>query len=222
MADKAYIVANEEQEREVLERLEKEGRKWRTGESAIETIPSRVSLKRVVFPMAIIDMSDTFLAHIIPLDENYLCDVEIVYDGRKESKMKIDEKTYKALTNWKDAYDFPEHRLTGHEINDLPVLVDAWWKTNDKLNVKEKNERLLAIVQFAMGEQPFEVEKPKKWVVRSKFKDNDGDYWYVRLQDEITELSTVGYDVDVATKFDTKEEAESWANAHQEVVEVEG
>ena len=29
------------------------------------------------------------------------------------------------------------------------------------------------------------------------------------------------YDIDNATHFDTKEEAESWANAHQEVIEVE-
>lgn len=31
-----------------------------------------------------------------------------------------------------------------------------------------------------------------------------------------------GWTKHIATKFHTKEEAESWANAHQEVVEVEG
>ena len=72
------------------------------------------------------------------------------------------------------------------------------------------------------GANDFEVEKPKKWVVRSKECNEQGSYLYIYLIDSngVKDVMT-GWTKDIATKFDTKEEAESWANAHQEVVQVE-
>ena len=72
------------------------------------------------------------------------------------------------------------------------------------------------------GANDFEVEKPKEWVVRSKECNEQGNYLYVYLIDSngVKDFMT-GWTKDIATKFDTKEEAESWANAHQEVVQVE-
>ena len=64
----------------------------------------------------------------------------------------------------------------------------------------------------------FEIEKPNKWVVRSKDKDVDGDYGYVHVGDYNTTI--IRYHLDSATRFDTKEEAQEWANSHQEVIEV--
>lgn len=55
-----------------------------------------------------------------------------------------------------------------------------------------------------------------KWVVRTKGKVPQ----YKMVLDDTT--STNFYNINMATRFDTKEEAESWANSHQEVVEVEG
>ena len=46
------------------------------------------------------------------------------------------------------------------------------------------------------------------------------NYWYARVHNEY-EISSGTPNIFEATKFDTKEEAESWSNAHQEVVEVE-
>ena len=72
------------------------------------------------------------------------------------------------------------------------------------------------------GANDFEVEKPNKWVVRSKECNEQGNYLYIYLIDSngVKDVMT-GWTKYIATKFDTKEEAESWANAHQEVVEVE-
>ena len=89
-----------------------------------------------------------------------------------------------------------------------------------EINNSEQNNRLIAIIRWVNGEDVFEVEKPKKWVVRSKGTDHDNDHWYVYLPNNIDEINNVVYYVSSATLFDNKEEAESWANAHQEVVEV--
>ena len=70
------------------------------------------------------------------------------------------------------------------------------------------------------GANDFEVEKPKKWVVRSKETDDDNDHWYVRLPNNIDVINDVVYYMSSATLFNTKEEAQSWANSHQEVIEV--
>lgn len=72
--------------------------------------------------------------------------------------------------------------------------------------------------KYSKKEDVFEVEKPNKWIVRSKLKDDDGDYWYVSNYKGLTDRN---FYEKYATKFDTKEEAESWANSHQEVVQVE-
>ena len=54
-----------------------------------------------------------------------------------------------------------------------------------------------------------------KWIVKTRDKVPQ----YTMVLDDST--STNFYNINMATKFDTKEEAESWANAHQEVIEVE-
>lgn len=87
----------------------------------------------------------------------------------------------------------------------------------------ENNNRLIAILCWVNGEDVFEVEKPKKWIVRSKEVGNNNRHSYVRLVISSAELTnaSVEFDYSWATYFDTREEAESWANAHQEVVQVE-
>ena len=74
------------------------------------------------------------------------------------------------------------------------------------------------MMRWVNGEDVFEVEKPKKWVVRSKETNSDDNYRYVWVHNNFADWE---YNELGATRFDTKEEAESWANAHQEVIEVE-
>ena len=110
--------------------------------------------------------------------------------------------------------------INGDDIKKLPYVINVWWFNFDASD-KEYNNRIIAIIRWVNGEDVFEVEKPKKWVVRSKETDEDGDYHYVDLDNfkNLKSVSTI-YGLDFATKFDAKEEAQSWANSHQEVVEV--
>lgn len=111
--------------------------------------------------------------------------------------------------------------INGEDINNLPYTIGNWWCDSDISNV-ESNNCLIAIIRWVNGEDVFEVEKPKKWVVRSKETDDDGDYRYVLLDYSVgLTIGIIGRTEFLATKFDTKEEAESWANGHQEVIEVE-
>lgn len=60
----------------------------------------------------------------------------------------------------------------------------------------------------------------KKWVVRSKETNYNGKYGYIEVDDFAVVLNR--YNIDDATNFDTKEEAQEWVNAHQEVIGVRG
>ena len=107
--------------------------------------------------------------------------------------------------------------INGDDIKKLPYVINVWWFNFDASD-KEYNNRIIAIIRWVNGEDVFEVEKPKKWVVRSK--EHDGQYFYGKLLLANNNTVFMGYSFANATRFDTKEEAESWANSHQEVVEV--
>lgn len=64
----------------------------------------------------------------------------------------------------------------------------------------------------------FEVEEPHKFIVRSDVTDEDGEYWYVNMH---RDMSSVWYQFGNATRFNTREEAQEWANSHQVVVEID-
>lgn len=136
-------------------------------------------------------------------------------------KYVVSQKFMNALKKWKDNLsnidDGPY--ISPDDFIDLPLNIMEW--RDDSKYTKENNNRLIAIIRWVNGEDVFEIEKPKKWVVRSDSKDSEGDYWYVRLDGNEHNKAKVGYDIETATRFDTKEEAQSWANSHQEVIEVE-
>ena len=218
MTNKAYIVANEQQEREVLEKLEKEGLMWIDNiNKPTEWVPSIEVSKQ--FPYAMVVDSNISLKL-----SNYFEHNEIVYDGRKEEHMSdkyvVSQEFMNELEDWK-LDTVGTTFINGDDIKKLPYVINVWWFNFDASD-KEYNNRIIAIIRWVNGEDVFEVEKPKKWVVRSKETDEDGDYHYVDLDNfkNLKSVSTI-YGLDFATKFDAKEEAQSWANAHQEVVEVE-
>lgn len=102
------------------------------------------------------------------------------------------------------------------DLNAMLSLMSKWW-VRDK-NPIERNKRLIAIVSWLNGEKVFEVEEPHKFVVRSKEPDKDGDYWYVSYYRG--SMHTNLY-LSKATRFDTRKEAQEWANSHQVVIEVD-
>ena len=219
MTDKAYIVANEEQELRVLNEFEKRGYCWINDQG--KPISSGVLIARELedYPLFIGERFET--KTIYWQDLSKLVNEEIVYDGRKESKMKISKKIYDALVEWKNNL-VSSKRIYADNVAGLysENVIRRWWRGDG--GGTDTNNRLIAIIRWVNGEDVFEVEKPKKWVVRSKKYDNVGDYLYVEIDNHANlEHEVLTFTPENATKFDTKEEAESWANSHQEVIEVE-
>lgn len=215
MTDKAYIVANEEQELEILKKFEKDGIKWRGGRKPTESLPG------TNHPFPIILFESDYITWDF-LDE--LKDETVVYDGRKEEKKyKVTQEFMNELIKWRDKNDldftsgYNHQFMAGYEIQVLPGVVDVWRTGAD--SSMENNNRLISILKWLNGEDMFESEKPKKWVVRNK--ENDSDYCYAQLLSENNNTVFMGYSLANATRFNTKEEAQSWANSHQVVVEID-
>ena len=218
MTDKAYIVTNERQEREVLEKLEHGGFTWWGGDNLTENTPSK--LFHTQFPYTIFVGKNTVTFNRL----SKLEDEEIVFDGRKEYNMSekyvVSQVFMNELKDWKKRGNTDVYFVGSYDISMLPIDVIRWWDCPE-INNFEQNNRLIAIIRWVNGEDVFEVEKPKKWVIRSKGTDDGGHYGYGRLLLANNNTLFMGYSLAKATFFDTKEEAQSWANAHQEVVEVE-
>ena len=223
MTDKAYIVANEQQEREVLEKLECEGLKWKGfSEEPTQWLLTRdIGYLDVTFPYVLFGNDVVSWCRISELQDDY----EIVFDGRKEEQMSekyvVSQEFMNELEEWKKRGNTDVYFVGSYDISMLPIDVIRWWDYPE-INNSEQNNRLIAIIRWVNGEDVFEIEKPKKWVVRSKELNANGDNHYGVLAHfgDLAEMNYFSYDAYNATKFDTKEEAESWANAHQEVVEV--
>lgn len=213
MTDKAYIVANKEQELDVLKKLEQKGLRWRVGRNATDFVPKLAS-----FPYAIIEKEFIIWSTIEQLE-----DETIVYDGRKEEKMyKVTQAFMNGLIKWRDEMnlnakdkDFNAF-VNGNDIQNVPDVVYIWWRRIE--NSIERNNRLIAIIQWLNGEDVFEIEEPHKFIVRSDNPDEDGDYLYVEVLKSLTSNS---YSLLDATRFNTREEAQEWANSHQVVVEID-
>lgn len=80
---KAYIVANKEQELDVLKKFEQKGLVWVTGDNATDWVPSEISLFNIYFsfPYVLIEKESKKIAW---LEMEQLIDEDVVYDGRKE------------------------------------------------------------------------------------------------------------------------------------------
>ena len=220
--DKAYIVANEQQEREVLEKLEQEGLTWNYSMKKItQVIPSHFH-NIVTFPYSLRVFDSYVFWDLVDGLEND----EIVFDGRKEEQMSekyvVSQEFMNELEEWKKRGNTDVYFVGSYDLSMLPDYVKRWWNYPE-INNFECNNRLIAIIRWVNGEDVFEVEKPKKWVVRSKEPQGsvDGEPLYIWFVDELTlETETEATMPPYIRRFDTKEEAESWANSHQEVVEV--
>ena len=178
MTNKAYIVANEQQEREVLEKLEKEGMIWCGGEKPTQIIPSNCYFGSFncyfgSFPYVIYVGERLYWNRL-----SQLTDEEIVYDGRKEKRMSekyvVSQEFMNELEEWKEAYitdalDEKYHYVSAGDLYTLPGMIKDWWIELNKPT--ENNNHLISIIRWVNGEDVFEVEKPKKWVVRSRSEE---------------------------------------------------
>lgn len=204
----------------MLKRLEKSGFKW----GVIGVLPTKFRFSEAVlfngFPYMIGVHEDTEYIGWLYYSDNYKGDV--VYDGRTEENMyKVTEDFMNELIKWRNANGletktrYMYEAVDGDDIQRIPDVVDIWWTDPD--NSIERNKRLIAIIQWLNGEDVFEVEKLHKFVVRSENADKSGDYVYVTLFEGLV-LPT---EYKFAYIFDTREEAQEWANSHQVVVEID-
>ena len=210
---KAYIVANETQEKSLLAKLEQHGCSWDDMEN---TPPTEWHLGRYPYAIFINDRKKLIWGLNVDVSE-----VEIVAED-KQDKVKISKEVYDELVDWKhDTAPEKDFYITPFDFKEIPFVVKSWWLANNVDSIGNNN-RLIAIIKWINGEDVFEVEKPKKWIVRSKETDNKGNYMYGYIvPNERLKYMEMAYGKYPSAYFDTKEEAESWANSHQEVIEVE-
>lgn len=221
MTDKAYIVANKEQELNVLKKFEQNNFFWDEGEKPAEWVPSKTAFApyNFNFPYVLASGDD---GNIIWFMVDEITDEEIVYDGRnEEEKHKVTREFINELIKWRDDNSletktgYMYEAVDGDEIQRLPDVVDIWWTMPS--NSIERNNRLIVIIRWLNGEDVFEVEEPHKFVVRSKHTDGAGDYPYIKVVNRMALVT----DYIHAMKFDAREEAQEWANSHQVVVEID-
>ena len=217
--DKAYIVANEPQELEVLDKLEREGFTWFSGDKPTENRPSKF-FKITIFPYIIFVGKNTVTWNLL----SKLEDEEIVFDGRKEERMSekyvVSQEFMDKLEEWKEAYitdtlDEKYHYASAGDLIHLPGMIKDWWIELNKPT--ETNSHLISIIRWVNGEDVFEVDNPKKWVVRSKKHDGVNRNFYVNVSPDKTWFGTT-VEKGLATQFDTKEEADKYVNSLTESV----
>lgn len=215
-----YIVVNKGQELDVLGELEKEGFVWVNTHSRPTSLLVSES-DFVEFPYVIIADSRRMTIEWSTVEAEF--NVDVFFDGREELNMKKYKVTKEFMDNlvaWRAKKCLDVTQGYGYvalsDLAKMPSVVEAWW-LYDNTSI-ERNSRLIAIISWLNGEDVFEVEQSNKFIVRSHKADEDGDYTYVSVSGELTDATYMRKD---ATKFDTYEEAKSWANSHQVVVEVD-
>ena len=218
-----YIVANKEQELEVLKEFEQKGFKWGIGDLPTEFIFSEGLLFNG-FPYIISTYDNDDYIIWSYYSEYY--NGKIVYDGRKEEKMSkkylVTQEFMDQLVEWRDEndLDFTSSAdnlfLAGYEIQKLPAIVDVW-RTNADSSM-ENNNRLISILQWLSGEDVFETQKTYKYYVA---RDSYPIAYLSMKKMYHSEFPT--YDSNFSDKkiFDTREEAEKWLVPGYEVEEID-
>ena len=72
-------------------------------------------------------------------------------------------------------------------------------------------------IKHKAQDELIEIIPDMKWFVRSKEKDIDGDFWYLKKTEQFFFREYVREN---STQFDTKEEAEKWTNPLTEAVQL--
>lgn len=166
--EKAYIVANKEQELNLLNKFEQDrfdwpGKRfeWPDGEKPTGWLPSKKAFSKYhfSFPYTIVINEDNIITWSID-SEDY--DGDIVFDGRKENDMNkylVTQEFMDKLSKWRNDLLF----LTSSVIRELPELVEKWLSSGGSAN--EYNKRFGAIIRFVNGEDVFETQKTYKYYV---------------------------------------------------------
>lgn len=217
-----YIVANQEQELNVLKKLEQEGFKWYDNDLPTSFIFSEGILFHG-FPYIISEYKDMGYVGWSYYSEDY--DGNIVYDGRKEEKMKkylVTQEFMDKLSKWRNDEDInvtsgkSYNYINRDDLAKLPRAAQVWWL--DDKNPIERNNRLIAIIQWLNGEDVFETQKTYKYYVAR----TSSPVMYLSMK-KWYHSEFPKYDSDFSKKkiFNTREVAEKWVIPDYEVVEID-
>ena len=78
--------------------------------------------------------------------------------------MTVPTDVYQALVHWYKDYFLDYTVVTISDLENLPEVIKEWHGED----AGTMNKKFATIINWANSEDVFEVEKPKKWVVRSK------------------------------------------------------
>lgn len=213
-----YIVANQEQELNVLKKLENDGFKWGDNDLPTAFIFSKCLLFHG-FPYIIRTYeNDNYIAWSY-YSEDYKGD--IVYDGRKEDKMSkrylVSQEFMNELIEWQYENDLDMIiDVAPEELLALPVIVQSWQTWPNDLS--ERNNRLIAIIKWLNDEDVFETQKTYKYYVAR----TSSPHLYFSMK-KWYHFELPKYDSNRSEKkvFSTREEAEKWVIPDYEVVEID-
>lgn len=213
-----YIITNKEQELDVLKKIEQKGFKWGMGDLPTEFIFSEGLLFHG-FPYIISTYGNDGYITWSYYSEDYKDN--IVYDGRKENKMKrylVTQEFMEVLNKWKEEFKNSDGvvSISDFTLERLPGLVDDW--RFGGVDRRDKNERFGAIINWVNGEDVFQTQKTYKYYIArtsSPVMYLSMKKWY---HSEFPKYDTISSEKKI---FDTREEAEKWIIPGYEVVEID-
>lgn len=133
------------------------------------------------------------------------------------SKYKVTQRFMTCLNKWKQANFNDDFMFVNEDtIADFSEVIDNWWHSD--LNDRERNKRLVAIINWINGEDVFEVGTPK-YVVQRKDAVLSGVHQYLNFEQN-GNVHLI-YGLENATRFDDFEKASEWYNKHFEVVKID-
>ncbi|WP_371190528.1 hypothetical protein [Weissella viridescens] len=133
--------------------------------------------------------------------------LEVVPQAMMDELRKLSEGEYNPEDLWEIIYG-----------DGFSPEIRQWYRSTTKRKVSTTDAQLRLIKHIWLNEPQFTVAKPKKWIVRTISVDFNDSHLYVvggYVPFNVTR------DKSLATRFNTKEQAERWNNPNTEVVEVE-
>lgn len=132
-------------------------------------------------------------------------------------KYKVTQKFMDELSEWKQANFNDDFMFVNEDtMADFSEVIDNWWYSSS--DDKEKNRRLVAIINWINGAEVFEVGAPS-YVVGLKDAIRMYGKGYIRIAKN--GCVNLTYYIEDATRFDNFEKASEWANKHFEVVGID-
>lgn len=152
---------------------------------------------------------------------------ELYFKEQLQPRVKMTQAEY---DEWQELYDeIVESSFSVHKMLDIILgrrggkyteLAKRVYQDDDFMSVSKKQSELVDLfINYSPDhpEETIEIVPTMKWFVRSKKRDDEGDYLFLSGSN-LDDLEYFGFDY--ARAFDTKEGAEQWKNPLTEAVQL--